>query len=262
MIRSAEQVAFHLPVAGPTSRMLAYAIDGVAIVLLELAVVTTLLLATPLADWIVAETGGVLEELEQDPEAALRGSSFLLLVALALLLQLGIELGWFTAWELVTGGQSLGKRWLGLRVVRDGGAPPGVREALVRNLLRGVDILPANYLVGLVAMLLSPDGRRLGDLAAGTLVVRHDRPEAAAPLPDDAGDALPFRFERAQIARLGRVERTLLRQTLRRVDELPPQEAEPVLARSVEAWCRRIGHPPVPAEERRAFLQALRRAAR
>jgi len=127
-----------------------------------------------------------------------------------------------------------------------------------------VDILPSSYAVGLVAMVMSSEGKRLGDLAAGTIVVRLDRPEKAAPLPDtEAGEGSPsFRFDRAQIERLGTAERALLRQTLRRLDTLaPPQRAE-VLERSAEVLRQRIGYEPVEAAEREAFLRALLAAVR
>jgi uncharacterized RDD family membrane protein YckC len=79
---------------------------------------------------------------------------------------------YFAAFETLWKGQTPGKRKLRLRVVRDGGHPIDGRSALVRNFLRTVDILPTFYLVGIVALFLSRDGKRVGDLAAGTLVVR------------------------------------------------------------------------------------------
>jgi hypothetical protein len=127
--------------------------------------------------------------------------------------------------------------------------------------LRVVDILPANYLIGLIAMVVSPEGKRLGDVAAGTVVVRMDRPAIALPLLDE-GDpaAASFRFDRAQVARLGRAERALLRQTLRRLETLPPETAQAVLARAVEVLRVRIGYGPLEPSEHIHFLHALLRA--
>jgi len=83
-------------------------------------------------------------------------------------------------------GQSPGKRWVGLRVIRVDGTPITVSEAVIRNLVRVIDLLPMAYGVGVVTMFLNPDSRRLGDLAAGTIVV-HDREvksdDVLAPLP-------------------------------------------------------------------------------
>lgn len=69
-------------------------------------------------------------------------------------------------------GRTLGKRFCDLRVLRADGSPIGLGRALVRTLARAVDVLPAFYLVGAVAVWLTPRDQRLGDLAAGTVVVR------------------------------------------------------------------------------------------
>ena len=138
-----------------------------------------------------------------------------------------------------------------------------LRESLVRNLLRIVDVLPWYYTVGLVSVVLSRDGKRLGDFAAGTIVVRLDRPEPAPPLADAPPEASAgFRFERSQIMRLGPNELALLRQTLRRLAALPPERAAEVLERAAAVLSARIGYGPVAAEEREAFLRALLHAAR
>jgi len=75
------------------------------------------------------------------------------------------------AFEVLNDGQTLGKRMLGLRVINDNGTPVTWVPSIVRNLLRTVDMMPAMYGFGLVCTLVDPSMRRLGDLAAGTLVV-------------------------------------------------------------------------------------------
>lgn len=70
-------------------------------------------------------------------------------------------------------GQTPGKKQMGIRVINDDGTPPGWQECMVRNLIRFVDFLPLFYGVGLISCFLNKDFKRLGDLAAGTLVV-HD----------------------------------------------------------------------------------------
>ena len=251
-------MALYLPVAGPTSRMLAYAIDGIVIFLLEIATVVLLVLAAPFVGRMLLRTFDTLRQHPENIEGLV-----LSFVGFFLVIQLVIESGYFVFWEMTTGGRSLGKALIGLRVVRDGGFPISLRESLVRNLLRIVDILPWSYTVGLVSMVLSRDGKRLGDFAAGTIVVRLDRPAPAPPLPDAPPDAsAAFRFERSQIALLGPTELTLLRQTLRRLAALPPERAAEALERSVAVLSARIGYGPVAAEEREAFLRALLHAAR
>ncbi|HEV8207866.1 MAG TPA: RDD family protein [Acidimicrobiia bacterium] len=87
-------------------------------------------------------------------------------------------------------GRSIGKLAAGLRVVRAGGEPEGFLTAAVRNFLRIVDFLPAFYVVGVISILVTSRNQRLGDLAAGTLVVRERRqavPPAATYLPPPGG---------------------------------------------------------------------------
>src|SRR5690606_13759230 len=88
--------------------------------------------------------------------------------------------------EALFDGQTPGKRALELRVVSGDGAPVGWLAALVRNLLRTVDMLPVGYGFGLVSSLADPYGRRLGDLVAGTLVVHAPRLRTV-PQPPLAG---------------------------------------------------------------------------
>jgi uncharacterized RDD family membrane protein YckC len=82
--------------------------------------------------------------------------------------------GYFATFEALWNGQTPGKRWAGIRVIKETGRPINAFEAMARNLLRAVDGLPGVYAVGIVTMLLNPKNRRLGDFVAGTLVV-HDR---------------------------------------------------------------------------------------
>jgi uncharacterized RDD family membrane protein YckC len=88
---------------------------------------------------------------------------------------------WFeAAWR----GQTPGKRAMGLAVLNDDGTPVRWPGALTRNLLRAVDFLPALYGIGLVSMLANRDFKRLGDLAAGTVVVYRLEGMAAQKIPE------------------------------------------------------------------------------
>jgi len=80
--------------------------------------------------------------------------------------------GYFIAFEVLGSGRTPGKRWNGLRVVRESGTPVTFGSSAVRNVLRLVDFLPGMYLVGILAVLVTGKNQRLGDLAAGTLVIR------------------------------------------------------------------------------------------
>lgn len=154
-IQTPENVAFGYQVAGIGSRFLASLLDTLIIIFLEfLVVVITLLslrafgqLNATMASWAYAVLGIV---------------GFLFFW------------GYYIFFEMLWNGQSPGKRWVGLRVIRTDGTPITLSESFIRNLTRLVDLLPAAYGVGIVTMFVDKQSRRLGDLAAGTLVV-HDR---------------------------------------------------------------------------------------
>ncbi|MGH8707901.1 MAG: RDD family protein, partial [Burkholderiales bacterium] len=96
---------------------------------------------------------------------------------------------WF---EVYWRGQTPGKRALGIAVVNDDGTPVRWGAALTRNLLRAVDFLPFLYGFGLAAMLASRDFKRLGDLAAGTVVVYAPGRARARALPEAKAEPPPF----------------------------------------------------------------------
>jgi uncharacterized RDD family membrane protein YckC len=256
LVRSPEQVALFLPVAGPTSRILAYAIDAAVMWTVIVCIWIGLLFGLPALFRNVPET--VTRWVRDEIASPLSSGWFMLLLAAIWVGQFVVELGYFVFLERVTGGQSIGKRWLRLRVVQDGGFPIGLRESLVRNLLRAADSLPWSYVVGLAAILVSTDGKRLGDLAAGTVVVRLDRPQRPAALPDIAPEATAaFTFDRAQIARIGPTEVALAIETLRRLESLDAERADEALARATTALVTRMGRAPVEPHERAAFLRAV-----
>ena len=129
---------------------------------------------------------------------------------------------WFeAAWH----GQTLGKRALGLVVLNDDGTPVRWPAALTRNLLRAIDFLPVGYGIGLAAMLTSRDFKRLGDLAAGTVVVyQPERRVAAKKIPDAPAVVPPIALHLAeQRALLELAERsaTLTQERFEELAELP-----------------------------------------
>jgi hypothetical protein len=189
----------------------------------------------------------------------------LLLMALSLLMlvQLAAETTYFVLFETLAGGRSPGKMLVGLRVVSDDGRAIGVPQAIARNLLRFIDVLPTSYLVGLAAILVSPQGKRLGDLAAGTIVVRLDRPPVAdevddAPRPNDE----VFVFDHRQSRCIGAAEVHLARETLRRAAGASEDLRPRLLRSTVDGLRARLGYGPVDPEQHEAFLRAVLRAAR
>ena len=102
---------------------------------------------------------------------ALRSGSVLIL-ALVVALYYFFLLGFDIYYEVRRNGQTPGKRLAGIRVIREGGGPVDFQSSCIRNLLALADFLPGFYLLGGLLVLLSPRGQRLGDMAAGTIVVR------------------------------------------------------------------------------------------
>lgn len=148
-IRTPEGVVFSLMLAGPVPRMLAWIVDLAAISVLT----STIRMA--LRPVVVVS-----------PDAA---------TALSILIYFVVTIGYGICLEWLWNGQTLGKRLLCLRVEDEGGHRLHFSQIVVRNLLRFVDSLPAFYFVGGVTAVLNPRAQRLGDIAAGTIVVRHPR---------------------------------------------------------------------------------------
>ena len=90
--------------------------------------------------------------------------------------------GYFIFGEVFRNGRTWGKRIMGIRVVRDDGSRIGALDSVIRNVVRAIDLLPGTYAVGICAVMLSPEAKRLGDMAAGTVVIAE--PAQAAALPD------------------------------------------------------------------------------
>jgi len=171
-IDTPENVAFGYSVAGIGSRFLAALVDTALIAFLQLLVLGTsalILNATNLIDSLGAWISAVFGLL-----------AFLLFW------------GYYIFFEMLWNGQSPGKRWAGLRVIRTDGTPITLAESIIRNLVRLIDFLPVGYGVGVITMFVNDQARRLGDLAAGSLVVHDGGPisiqsVAQPPLSISAG---------------------------------------------------------------------------
>lgn len=127
--------------------------------------------------------------------------------------------------EAFAGGQTVGKALLGIRAIGVDGQPVTFVQAAVRNLVRFVDALPGTYLVGIVAVLFTAKAQRLGDLAAGTLVVQ-TRPAPAAVDPW-VGQAAPADVEQWDLSAVNAEELAAVRSFLgRRADLAAGARAE------------------------------------
>ncbi len=154
-IDTPENVVFGYEVAGIGSRFMATMVDSLILVLLFV---------------LGTVAGGFLTNAA---DALIDGSAGWI-AAIFTLITFLIFFGYYVIFETVWNGQTPGRRMYGLRVVDLEGVPIGLTAATIRNLVRLIDFLPVFYGLGVVVMFINSQSRRLGDLAAGTIIV-HDR---------------------------------------------------------------------------------------
>jgi uncharacterized RDD family membrane protein YckC len=171
-IRTGESVALEFELAGLGSRFLALCIDLV----IQLAVLVGALFAFGYASDALRRAAAGLHV----PPAVGEAVPLALFVIFAFV----VTIGYFIIFEVWWDGRTPGKRALGLRVIRDGGFPVDWGASTIRNLVRIVEATLGGYALSVVSVLLSKENKRLGDLAAGTLVVRDG---AVAPPPGPGG---------------------------------------------------------------------------
>ena len=169
-IETPELVVLSYTIAGIGSRVYAGAIDLVICIMLFISVLFGL-----------AFLGGVamMRSSQATPSTAW-------VTAILVIAQFTILWGYYVLFEGLRDGQTPGKRAVGLRVVRDGGFSVGFAASAVRNLMRVIDAQPVfTYLFGMAGVVMSKSGKRLGDVVAGTIVVRESlvRQPAAVPRP-------------------------------------------------------------------------------
>jgi uncharacterized RDD family membrane protein YckC len=181
-IDTPEQARLEFAIAGIGSRFLALTLDlliqagaGLALVLVVVLMrLTGLFNGVPLsAQWIVA-----------------------LLIALTFL----SHFGYFTIFEILWRGQTPGKRMVHIRVVKDSGRTLSASETILRNLMRIADQLPALYAVGILSALLTAQSQRLGDLLAGSIVVREASLAHMRPLWESGAAAVSVGAGHAQLS--------------------------------------------------------------
>jgi uncharacterized RDD family membrane protein YckC len=177
IIETPERVPLHFALASIGNRFLACAIDHTL-----QGVVLALIL---IAGLIVADVSSLESSLESAPKWVYAVMILLLFITFS---------GYFAFFEWLWSGQTPGKRWLKLRVIREDGRPITFWEASIRNLIRTLDMMPAPfYSIGLICVFSTSRDQRVGDMVAGTVVVREREAEAppfaqvfASPVSDPA----------------------------------------------------------------------------
>ncbi|WP_030390988.1 RDD family protein [Streptomyces sp. NRRL S-241] len=208
-----------------------------------------------LLDLVVYVTGYVLisvgltmatASLDEAARAAVGVASFLLLVV-------GVPI----AVETLSHGRSLGKLACGLRVVRDDGGPIRFRHAMVRGAMGIVELILTFGSIACIASLVSARGRRLGDVFAGTLVVRERVPGARVmPVPPPP-PWLAGRFAGLDLSAVPDGLWLAIRQYLTRMNQLDPQVGAAMAARLADDLVARTGAPPPAGVPAAAFLMAV-----
>lgn len=227
-IPSVTGVDLNLRIAGPGARSYAFIIDWH---IRLLAALVWFFIGTLL----VIGSAGVVGNLS--PDAARIYALGVTLPALA------IYFLYHPVIELIMAGRTPGKRMAGVRIVRTDGAIPGFGSLLVRNVFRLIDCLPAGYFVGLAVALLTQHSVRIGDIAAGTVLVYDEEEEKSF-----------YRYTSAALARVGMERIEIVRDLLMRWDTLDPDVREGLAKRLLAA----VGEPP-SGESDLALLEALER---
>ncbi len=223
-LRTPEQIELSYDLAGLGSRGLARLLDG----LIQAAVSMAIIFAFGLGGALLSSVSRRWLDVDGTLLAILGLSLIIVLIFVVLF-------GYDIFFELAWNGQTPGKRAAGIRVLTTRGEPVTLVHVLVRNLLRLVDFLPSSYIAGIVCMLLTRRSQRLGDLAAGTIVVHERRgalPQTLAPL--DPAAALPAHLAAA----FSSEDVALARDFLLRAAALPPGQRQ-ALGVQIAATLRR-----------------------
>src|SRR4051794_3983715 len=192
-ISTPEGVQLALPLAGIGSRFMAllidYLIGGVAV---TIAILAALAIGGDVAATIVSVTA-----------------------------ILAINVVYFTVFEVFGGGRTVGKRATGLRVVSDGGGQVGLRASLIRNIIRLLEFAFLFYTPAVISVLATKNNQRLGDLAAGTLVVRDTKLQSVVAAPQTV-PVSPERYTHWDVTGVGEQEAGAVRSFLERRNQLRP----------------------------------------
>lgn len=258
-----EQVTLRLPVAGLGSRFLAILTDtAIQIIAYALLILVFVLLASS-----APKTAG----------GALSHTGEKWLIAGLILFHFLMYWGYFTLFETFWNGQTPGKRLCKIRVIQQSGRQLTFFEAMTRNLLRIIDILPGFYLIGVIAMLCNRQHQRLGDLAAGTIVI-HERPSEEPlwggtgprtitagsfmpPAPNPA-PALTEEIPADAVARLTPEDLAVIERFFSRILDMDLDTRARLAARLATQMSQKMGLPLAPDAKPERILESISRQMR
>ena len=228
----------------PEQVVVAYTIAGIgarsAAALIDYAIIWGLIIALWVLLLLLARA--VAPGAEQTTGATAAQSSGAWAVSLIVLTTFALQWGYYVLFEALWDGQTPGKRRLGIRVVQDGGYSVSFAASAVRNIARIVDMQPAFlYSVGIVSAVSSKSGKRLGDMMAGTIVVRERLAKAAQPGAHEADAAPEFTTS------LSDADFALLDRFVERLESLDADRRRAIAAHMVERFREEVGGGGTPA---------------
>jgi len=228
-----EAVVLEMRYARPGTRALGFFID------LALEIVLFLLLLVPV----------VFVAADDASESLING--------LAIACAVATFVGYSTVMETLTRGKTVGKYALGLRVVRDDGGPVHFRHAMVRA-LSGVfvDFFVSSGCVGFLAAMLNPRGKRVGDMLAGTVVIRERAPREIERIPEVPAPLQSW-AARADLSRIPDQLALSARSYLGRYHDLAPAARDALGAKLAAAMAEYVSPPPPQGVPAWAYLAAI-----
>lgn len=241
-IHTPEQIALELPLAGIGSRFLGLAIDTLLQIVLYL--VGALLFA-----WM--GTSGIARMVGWLPPSWLGAVGILFIFC--------VYWGYFAIFEIFWNGQTPGKRLAKIRVIQQSGRPINAYEAIARNLMRAIDILPTMYGAGLVCMMLNSQNRRIGDFVAGTVVIHDQRTEEVRPDWNTSAEAA---LASPQLALLTSDDLVLIETYLQRRFQLDRSVRDSAALQIGIRITNKTGLQRAPAQSTDDFLEAIARQIR
>lgn len=222
VVRTPEGVTFSWSLAGQTERFLAWLIDAFCV----MAILHT-----------VQQLAGVFEILSPDVAAAVLTLGYFVVQTLY---SMGLEWWWR--------GQTIGKKVMKIRVIDASGLRLQVSQVVIRNLIRTVDSLPILYAVGGMCSFWSRHNQRLGDIVAGTVVIRHGsdaEPEIGSVLRLKYNSLRAYPHLAARLRqRTTPAEAGLALEALNRRDDLDAAARLEVFDALAEHFQKKVGFPP------------------
>ena len=239
-IDTPEQIALEFPLAGIGSRFLALTFDSLLQIVVLLVGILILVLLIP--GFTMLGRYGALAP----------GIAFIFL-------PFCLYWGYFAFFEIIWEGQTPGKRHAGIRVIKETGRRMTAIEAIGRNLVRAIDMLPGVYAVGLVCMMLNKQNKRLGDYVAGTVVVHDKGPATLIPTLTSKGANAPSHPE---ITKISADELVLIETYLGRRYDLDPAVRYSTAQRIVAMIREKTGAEKAQGQSDDDFLEAVAQEVR